>query len=172
MRISGFYRKSDETKCHNSEQRCTKHICKLHRQILPEDVTVRRSRQRSKPFSTLSACRSPACQSASFVSGMPSSHFCSSTTSARFTLPSALMSPVFTGGFITVVVAAVVAEAEVAVVAFVVVTVAFVVVVIAFVVVVVAFVVVVVVVVIVVVVVTTGGPSITVPFTAPIASSI
>ena len=151
-----FYRKSDETKCHILKNCYTKRIRKIRSQKFSEDVTIRRNKQRSKPFSKPSAYRSPACQSTSFVSGIPSSHFCSSTTSARFTLPSALTSPVFTGGFsvITVVVAVVVAEAEVAVVAFVVV------------------VVVVVVVVMVVVVVTTGVPSIAVPFTAPIASSI
>ena len=132
MRIPGFYRKSDEIKCHKSNQRCTEHICKLCRQILPEDVTVCRSRQRSKSFSTPSAYRSPACQSASFVSGMPSSHFCKSTTSAKFALPSALMSPEIAGGssvIAVVLLGTVVAETEVAEVIFVVVTVAVVVVV-------------------------------------------
>ena len=76
-------------------------------------ITLFRSRQRSNPFRIPSAFRSPACQLASFVSGNPNSHFCSSTTSARFVLPSTLMSPEITGGSVAVVVVVLVAAAVV-----------------------------------------------------------
>lgn len=76
-------------------------------------ITLFRSRQRSNPFRILSAFRSPACQLASFVSGNPNNHFCSNTTSARFVLPSALMSPEITGGSVAVAVVVLVAAAVV-----------------------------------------------------------
>ena len=67
-------------------------------------MSLLRSKHRSKPFSVPLVYRSPACQSASLVSGTPSSHFCSSTRSARFTFPSALMSPEIAGGSVAVAV--------------------------------------------------------------------